>query len=132
MDRKEKTNEKNDSFQLIYEVVKKIPYGTVATYGQVAALAGNRRWSRVVGYALHANPDPEHIPCFRVVNRFGETSKAFAFGEYNLTIKTTKSDYILILALIRILAVMSKSNTIPATSSISPILFFIFSSSIST
>ena len=71
---------KNNSFELIYDVVKQIPYGTVATYGQIAALAGNRRWARVVGYALHANPDPEHIPCFRVVNRFGETSKAFAFG----------------------------------------------------
>lgn len=65
---------------MIYEVVKQIPYGMVATYGQIAELAGNRQWARVVGYALHANPDPEHIPCFRVVNRFGETSKAFAFG----------------------------------------------------
>lgn len=32
------------------------------------------------GYALHVNPDPEGIPCFRVVNRLGETSRAFAFG----------------------------------------------------
>ena len=49
----------------------------------MAALAGNRRWSRVVGYALHVNPDPEHIPCHRVVNRLGEVSKAFAFGGEN-------------------------------------------------
>ena len=68
------------SFECIYDVVKQIPYGKVATYGQVAALAGNKRWSRVVGYALHVNPDPENIPCYRVVNRFGEVSKAFAFG----------------------------------------------------
>ena len=67
------------TFERVYEVVKQIPYGKVATYGQVAALAGSKRWARVVGYALHANPDPEHIPCFRVVNRFGEFSKAFAF-----------------------------------------------------
>ena len=60
------------TFQLIYEVVKQIPRGKVATYGQVASLAGNRNWSRVVGYALHANPDPAHIPCHRVVNRMGE------------------------------------------------------------
>ena len=59
------------TFNCIYEVVKKIPYGKVATYGQVAALAGSKRWSRVVGYALHANPNPENIPCYRVVNRFG-------------------------------------------------------------
>ncbi len=71
------------AFEKIYEVVKQIPYGQVATYGQVAAIAGNRRWARVVGYALHANPDPEHIPCHRVVNREGRVSEAFAFGGGN-------------------------------------------------
>ncbi len=71
------------AFQLIYDVVKEIPPGKVATYGQVARLAGNGRWARVVGYALHANPDPEHIPCHRVVNRLGEVSSAFAFGGEN-------------------------------------------------
>lgn len=69
-----------NSFDRIYEVVRRIPRGTVATYGQVAVLAGNPRWARVVGYALHANPDPEGIPCYRVVNREGRTSRAFAFG----------------------------------------------------
>ncbi len=59
--------EKN-SFEKIYDVVRQIPRGRVATYGQVARIAGNRHWSRVVGYALHANPDPEGIPCYRVVN----------------------------------------------------------------
>ena len=71
------------AFERIYDVVKQIPKGSVATYGQVAALAGNKRWSRVVGYALHVNPDPEHIPCHRVVNRYGEVSRAFAFGGEN-------------------------------------------------
>ena len=69
-----------NSFELIYDVVKKIPYGKVSTYGQVALLAGNPHWSRVVGDALHVNPDPERIPCYRVVNRFGRVSDAFAFG----------------------------------------------------
>ena len=54
--------EKESSFEKIYEVVRQIPKGRVATYGQIAALAGNKRWARVVGYALHVNPDPEHIP----------------------------------------------------------------------
>ena len=72
-----------NTFDLIYEAVKKIPYGKVATYGQIAAIAGNPRWSRVVGYALHVNPDPDSIPCFRVVNRMGEPSSAFAFGGKN-------------------------------------------------
>ena len=72
-----------NSFQLIYDIVRRIPRGKVATYGQVAALAGNPRWSRVVGYALHVNPEPGIIPCHRVVNRFGEPSTAFAFGGMN-------------------------------------------------
>lgn len=79
-------------FELIYEVVKQIPKGKVATYGQVAALAGNKRWSRVVGYALHVNPDPENIPCYRVVNRLGEPSKAFAFGGENRQIALLEAE----------------------------------------
>ena len=58
-------------FTRIYEVVKLIPCGHVASYGQVAALAGNPRWSRVVGYALHVHPEPNSIPCFRVVTEDG-------------------------------------------------------------
>ena len=61
-------------FEKIYEVVKTIPKGRVATYGQVALLAGNPRWARVVGYALHNNPSPKTIPCHRVVNRAGRTA----------------------------------------------------------
>ena len=80
------------TFECIYEVVKQIPYGKVATYGQVAALAGSKRWARVVGYALHANPDPDHIPCYRVVNRFGEVSKAFAFGGENRQIELLQAE----------------------------------------
>ena len=68
------------TFELIYEQVKKIPRGKVATYGQIAMLAGNPRWARAVGYALHANPDPDGIPCYRVLNRFGGLAPAFAFG----------------------------------------------------
>lgn len=69
-----------NTFSIIYDIVKQIPYGKVATYGQIAALAGNPHLSRVVGYALHANPDGDNIPCYRVVNRFGEVSPAFVFG----------------------------------------------------
>lgn len=71
------------AFELIYEQVRKIPRGRVATYGQIAMLAGNPRWSRVVGYALHANPDPAGIPCYRVVDRMGRLSEAFVFGGAN-------------------------------------------------
>ncbi|HBT64546.1 MAG TPA: cysteine methyltransferase [Ruminococcaceae bacterium] len=71
------------TFERIYKVVSRIPEGCVCTYGQVALVAGNTRWARVVGYALHANPDPVSIPCHRVVNRLGELSQAFAFGGEN-------------------------------------------------
>ena len=64
----------------IYEAVKKIPRGQVATYGQVAELAGDKKMARAVGNALHRNPDPEHIPCYRVVNAKGELAGEFAFG----------------------------------------------------
>ena len=84
-------NEKN-SFEKIYNVVKQIPYGKVASYGQVAALAGNKRWARVVGYALHVNPDPDNIPCFRVVTKEGFPSKAFAFGGENEQISLLKNE----------------------------------------
>ena len=55
-------------FERIYAQVIRIPKGCVATYGQIAVLAGNPRWSRVVGYALQTNPRPGEEPCQRVVN----------------------------------------------------------------
>lgn len=64
----------------IYDAVKKIPKGKVATYGQVAKLAGNARMSRAVGNALHKNPMPGVIPCHRVVNSSGKLAGSFAFG----------------------------------------------------
>ena len=64
----------------IYEAVKKIPKGKVATYGQVAELAGNKKMSRAVGNALHKNPEPGVIPCHRVVSSKGELAGDFAFG----------------------------------------------------
>ncbi len=67
-------------FDRIYKQVCLIPMGKVATYGQIAALAGNPRWARVVGYALHSNPAPGVIPCHRVVNREGRPADAFVFG----------------------------------------------------
>ena len=79
-------------FERIYEVVKTIPRGRVATYGMVALLAGNPHWARVVGYALHVNPEPDKIPCYRVVDRFGRVSEAFAFGGANIQVELLKAD----------------------------------------
>ena len=76
----------------IYEAVKKIPKGHVATYGQIAALAGDKKMARAVGNALHNNPDPEHVPCFRVVNSKGELSGEFAFGGAGAQERLLKED----------------------------------------
>lgn len=62
------------SYQQIYEVVRRIPPGRVATYGQVAALVGLPGHARQVGYALHALPESSTVPWHRVVNARGGIS----------------------------------------------------------
>lgn len=76
----------------IYEAVKKIPRGKVATYGQVAELAGNKKMARAVGNALHKNPDPDKVPCYRVVNAKGELAGEFAFGGAGAQAKLLRAD----------------------------------------
>lgn len=91
----EKTDRKNctmNLFEKVYEAVKLIPEGSVATYGQVAQAVGNPRLSRVVGYALHVNPQPGVIPCHRVVKRDGEVSSAFAFGGANRQVELLQAE----------------------------------------
>ena len=80
------------TFDKVYEAVKLIPEGSVATYGQIAEAIGNKRLSRVVGYALHVNPQPGVIPCHRVVKRDGEVSSAFAFGGANRQVELLKAE----------------------------------------
>ncbi len=67
-------------YQKVYEIVRRVPKGCVASYGQIARMAGSPRASRAVGYALHVNPMPGVIPCHRIVNREGRLAPAFAFG----------------------------------------------------
>ncbi len=81
-----------NTFEKIYDVVRRIPEGKVATYGQIAAMAGNPRWSRVVGYALHGNPEPGVIPCHRVVDRLGRPSSAFAFGGVQVQLELLRQE----------------------------------------
>ena len=76
----------------IYEAVKKIPKGKVATYAQIAEMAGDRKMARAVGNALHKNPNPDNIPCFRVVNSKGECSGSFAFGGLDEQAKRLRED----------------------------------------
>jgi methylated-DNA-protein-cysteine methyltransferase-like protein len=70
-------NKNQNLFDWVYKVVKKIPKGKVATYGQIAETLGIKD-ARRVGWALHANKDPK-IPCHRVVDRNGRIAPNFAF-----------------------------------------------------
>lgn len=70
-------------YDRIYEAVLQIPFGRVATYGQIATMAGNKNYARIVGNALHRNPAPGVIPCHRVVNAKGRLAPHFAFGGSN-------------------------------------------------
>ncbi len=63
-------------FSAFYEIVRRIPAGKVATYGQVARLAGMPRCARTVGYAMAGCQDAS-VPCHRVVDRFGGTKACF-------------------------------------------------------
>ena len=64
----------SERYRRIYDVVRRIPHGKVATYGQVAALAGMPRQPRVIGYALHALPEGSTVPWHRVINARGRVS----------------------------------------------------------
>lgn len=67
-------------FEKVYDIVKQIPKGKVMSYGQIAKMLGQPRSARIVGWALHSNPNPSEIPCHRVVNSKGMISSGFAFG----------------------------------------------------
>ena len=62
---------KDDFFQRVYDVVRKIPFGRVSTYGQIARYLGSTSSARTVGWALNACHNDSSIPAHRVVNRNG-------------------------------------------------------------
>lgn len=67
-------------FERVYEIVARIPAGFVATYGQIAVMAGSPYASRVVGYAMNRAPEGRNLPCHRVVNRHGQIAPDSVFG----------------------------------------------------
>lgn len=73
-----------DFFSRVYEVVREIPKGKVATYGQIALMIGEPRSARIVGWAMKAAPKELKLPCHRVVNRLGEMAPDYAFGSQEL------------------------------------------------
>lgn len=68
-------------YNAIYAYVAQIPAGRVSTYAEVALAVGTH--PRVVGNALHKNPNPARVPCHRVVNSRGALAQNFAFGGSN-------------------------------------------------
>ena len=64
----------------VYALLTQIPRGKVVTYGQLARMLGNQNLARTVGNALHANPDGNRYPCYKVVNAKGKLSASYAFG----------------------------------------------------
>lgn len=73
----------NPIYEKIYAVVRRIPAGRFSTYGRIACLAGNQRWSRLVGAAMRACKD-QSLPCHRVLYQDGTPSPAWQEGEVNL------------------------------------------------
>jgi methylated-DNA-protein-cysteine methyltransferase-like protein len=74
----------SDTYYRIWDVVRKIPPGNVATYGQIAELAGFGGHARLVGYALHSLPENSDVPWYRVINARGRISLRTAEGYHNL------------------------------------------------
>ena len=62
----------------VYKLLQTVPRGKVTTYGEIGRILGMS--PRIVGTALHLNPDQDNIPCHRVVNRDGRVAPGFAFG----------------------------------------------------
>lgn len=70
---------KNNFFDQVFEIVKKIPKGKVMTYGQIAKTLGTRD-ARKVGWALHSNKNSDEVFCHRVVNKYGRLAPSYVFG----------------------------------------------------
>jgi methylated-DNA-protein-cysteine methyltransferase related protein len=70
----------NNFFEKVYSIIIQIPTGKVATYGQIAALLGNPRGARTVGWAMKSAPENMKLPCHRVVNRLGTLAPSGVFG----------------------------------------------------
>ena len=79
-------------YERIYKVVRRIPRGRVATYGQVAELAGLEGHARQAGYAMHALPSNSDVPWHRVINARGEISLRTAGGSENLQKRLLKQE----------------------------------------
>lgn len=79
-------------YELIWSVVKRIPRGRVATYGQIAELADLEGHARQVGYALHNLPENNDVPWHRVINAKGEISPRSAGDSHELQLMLLRAE----------------------------------------
>ena len=86
-----KKDKKQDFFSKVYKIVAKIPYGKVATYGDIAEACGIRSSARTVGWALNGAKE-SGLPCHRVVNRFGALTGKMHFGSPDLMKELLQSE----------------------------------------
>jgi methylated-DNA-protein-cysteine methyltransferase related protein len=83
----------SNTYRRIYAVVARIPKGRVATYGQVASLAGLPRQARLIGYALNVLPQGSALPWHRVVNAKGQISiRSDGLGYHELQAQLLKRE----------------------------------------
>ncbi len=71
-------------YERVFAIVARIPYGRVTTYGRIARAVGHDRAARMVGWALHACPPELNLPCHRVINRNGELTGRWHWGDPDL------------------------------------------------
>lgn len=69
----------NGFFSKVYSIVAQIPKGKITTYGQIAALLGQPRGARVVGWAMKAASEELKLPCHRVVAKTGKVAPCHVF-----------------------------------------------------
>ena len=81
--KKTPVKKKKDFFDNVFAIVAKIPFGKVATYGDIAEVCGIRSSARTVGWALNGAKD-SGLPCHRVVNRFGALTGKLHFGNFEI------------------------------------------------
>ena len=75
---------KIDFFLRVYDIVKKIPYGRVTTYGSIAQYLGSKKSARTVGWAMNSSHKNFDIPAHRVLNRNGILTGKHHFHGTNL------------------------------------------------
>jgi methylated-DNA-protein-cysteine methyltransferase related protein len=88
--------EEPNFFEKVYDVVKRIPFGKVTSYGAIAEYLGTARSARMVGWAMNAAHNLEDVPAHRVVNRLGILTGKHHFNGTNIMQQLLENEWILV------------------------------------